>query len=60
MLSIKSLNLFLLVGVLYLLLCNIIWPVKDVFSCCNGLKSKSCYINKNIKERLYSLLFDVC
>ena len=57
--SIKSLNLFLLVGVLYRLLGNGIWPVKGVCSRCKTFKSKSCYGNKNVKVRLYSLLFDI-
>ena len=57
--SIQLPNLFLLVGVLYRLLGNRIWPVKGVRLRCNAVKSKNCYRNKNVKLRLYSLSFDI-
>ena len=57
--SIQSPNLFLLVGFLYWLLSNRIWPVKGMRSRCNTFKSKRCYGNNNATVRLYSLSFDI-
>ena len=58
--SIQSTYSFLLVGFLYWLLGNRIWPVKWVCSRCNAsnLKSKRSYGNNNGKIKLYLLLFE--
>ena len=57
--SIQSPNLFLLVGFLFSLLGNIIWPVKRVRSRYNTYKSKCCHGHNNGTVRFYSLLFDI-
>ena len=57
--SIQSRNLFLLVGFLYRLLGNGIWPVRGVRSRCSTIKSKRCYGNNNVKLKLYSLLVEI-
>ena len=57
--SIKSPNLFLLVGFLLRLLSNKIWPVKGVRLRCDTSRSKRCYGNSNVKARLYSLAPDI-
>ena len=56
--SIQSPNSFWLVGFLYRLLGNRVWPVRGVRSSFNALKSKRCYGNNDLKVRLKSLSFD--
>ena len=56
--SIQSPNSFWLVGFLYRLLGNRVWPVRGVRSRFNTIKSKRCYGNNNLKVRLKSLSFD--
>ena len=56
--SIQSPKSFWLVGFLYRLLGNRVWPVRGVRSRFNTLKFKRCYGNNNLKVRLKSLSFD--
>ena len=56
--SIQSPNSFWLVGFLYRLLGNRVWPVRGVRSRFNTLKCKRCYGNNSLKVRLWSLSLD--
>ena len=56
--SIQLHNLYLLVGFIYWLLGNRIWPVEQVRSYCNTSISKRCHGNDNVNVMLHLLSCD--